>query len=143
MSKIQYSYSFFDEDSNSYWIELTYLGKTYGGTAKLHEEDVSTKSSFFGFEIAELRAKIKVEKSALQTMRNELKTLTQLYNQLTQMREFNPRSCESKAIRKQIAIKESNYQEQKYFIDSLKKEVYNKIRMRDKIKEVYTKEDNG
>ena len=80
----------------------------FEGVSFLHQEDKDIESSYAGCQFAETKAYIKMVKWEYKEAKKELTTLKRLYQQITQLKEFQEekygRTCQH--IRKQIKIQE-------------------------------------
>lgn len=127
---VQLSYSMYIEETGESCVTLsTELGDFYG-SAKLSPEDKEIASSFFGCEVAEMRAFIKYFKAKAKLIKRDIKTLKDFENVLTGMAGFDYKAKEYRQLRKQIHIKEGKYNKYLGYIDSLEKTIENKFNAR-------------
>ena len=92
-----------NKDTKVSEVILEHKGKQYSGQAICHPEDYW--SNFFGFEIAELRAYIKVLKDKIKTKRTECETIKKFIGTIASYKAFNCTSEVAKAMDKQMNIK--------------------------------------
>lgn len=76
---------------------------SFTGYAKCHPED--EKSSFFGCQLAELRAELKAMKANKRLKVAQLDCLNSLYSSIKLSKDFKEQSLEARRIRKEIFIK--------------------------------------
>ena len=92
-----------NKDARISEVILEHKGKQYSGQAICHPEDYW--SNFFGCEIAELRAYIKVLKDKIKTKRTECETIKKFVGTIASYKAFNHTSEIAKAMDKQMNIK--------------------------------------
>lgn len=92
-----------NKDTKVSEVILEHKGKQYSGQAICHPEDYW--SNFFGCEIAELRAYIKVLKDKIKTKRTECETIKKFVGTIASYKAFNHTSEIAKAMDKQMNIK--------------------------------------
>ena len=92
-----------NKDTKVSEVILEHKGKQYSGHAICHPEDYW--SNFFGCEIAELRAYIKVLKDKIKTKRTECETIKKFISTIASYKAFNCTSEVAKAMDKQMNIK--------------------------------------
>jgi len=113
--------SYYDEEGG---LSVCYLQKgnnRYLGIASLREEDADIASSYAGCRFAEEKARIQIAKEEYKEELKILNTLNQLYERLTQLKEFDDyyKSRPVAQIRKQIKIQEQKVEEKREKRDML------------------------
>lgn len=77
---------------------ITY--RTFLGTSKCHPKDTFDPST--GLKLAELRAKKKYIKWLIQEVKEDRKAIENVYKAMSCFKNFNPKSTEAYAVRRQI-----------------------------------------
>lgn len=117
----------------------------YVGVATCAKEDLDMCSRLTGESLSEKRAYIAYYRGKKKKLKAELKTLKDLYNNLSCSHRFDETSYEAKMIRKHIYIKQKEITEMEKYISlietfvsetiDLKEKLYQKIRANRKAKE--------
>lgn len=133
--KIKLIYSEFDEPTG---VSTVVLATPYGnctGYAFLHPEDRKYASGTIGCSYACERALQKYLKAHTKKKKEELKVLTDFYNSIKNMRDFNPEHLESKKLKEKITSLTEDIKE--YKEDIINSEIYikNQEKIRQKIRE--------
>ena len=113
---------------------LTELGE-FTGVARLHEDDKENASSFFGCEIAEIRAYIQYSKKQQFIALHKYKAFKDMYKNLSQMKEFNKDSVEARKIRRKMHELSEEWNTWKKNAKSLEEGIYVKCLQREKMLE--------
>lgn len=81
------------------------------GKARLHPDDTTYESSFFGCQIAEAKAKLRAYKEKIRENKIKIKALQDFEKVLKNLKDYNPHSLECKKLRKQIYLLTKENQE--------------------------------
>lgn len=113
------------------------------GVAKVHPKDEDSCSQFVGCRYAEQRAKVNYYKKRIKEWEKTRKDFLAFYGQLTQMKNFNPRSFEAKKMRRKIHELAALIQRDKEFINFLEANIVEADKVRENFLEKYVKKDNN
>jgi len=95
-------------------------GDSFIGVTRVYPEDMDVASVYIGCQFAEIKAAIQLHKHNYKEYKKELKVLTDLYNKITQLKEYpeneHQRVCQF--IRKQIRMKEAQVAAEKEIVDT-------------------------
>ena len=109
--KYRMLYSNYDQqDKFSYVLIRTKYGD-FCGAARMHPEDEAYESSFFGCQIAEIKALIKAHRAKIKEIKIKIKALKDFEKVLQNLKDYNLNSVECKKLRKQIYILNKEMQE--------------------------------
>lgn len=119
--------------------KIKYKRKIFSGTAHCHPDDRDMESERVGLTVAESRANIKVLTYIKENeLEPQLKILNHVYANMKSSKYFNPKSYETKSLRRQIHILQNelnvinkNLVEEKKFLKDYvkgKEKIYKKIR---------------
>lgn len=92
----------YDKESGVSIVTLTTDLGEFTGVSRLHEDDRENASSFFGCEIAEMRALIAYSKRQKMITSQQYKAIKDMYKNLEQMKAFNKESVEARKIRRKL-----------------------------------------
>lgn len=121
----------YDKESGVSIVSLaTDLGE-FTGVSRLHEDDRENASSFFGCEIAELRALIAYSKRRKMIVAQQYKAIKDMYKNLEQMKAFNKESVEARKIRRKLYELSEEWNQWKDNINSLESEIVARCTARD------------
>ena len=99
---VKYVYSW-EEELGLAIVTIHENGMTFVGTAKCHEQDQDMKSEKVGTFIALNRAQIKHLTYIInKELKPQLKAIETMYNEMTQCKNFNPKSFEARRMRKKM-----------------------------------------
>lgn len=96
-----------DPDTGTATCSCDYNNIKYTGIAHCHPEDQDMMNENTGMTIAEWRLQIQLLRVHREEVKTELKTLKQLYYSMTQSKNFNYNSYETKTLRRQIREREN------------------------------------
>ena len=119
--------------------EILYNNNTFKGEAHCHEEDFDFMSERVGMTIAEVRANIALMKHMRDNeIKPQIKVLKHLYSNIKNSKDHNPKSHETKMLRRNIrqlefelhAINNAIADERKFITDYIsgKEKLYQRIR---------------
>lgn len=131
----------YDEATGITTVELTTDYGKFIGTCKLHEEDRDKFSNFCGYEYAEIRALIKYVKKRIEVLRYKIKGLTDYYNVINNVKDFN--SYEKRRLEKHINILQKEQDDWKNRLVSLQVRLNREIHFRDEFLEKITRKKSG
>lgn len=121
----------YDKESGVSIVTLsTDLGE-FTGVSRLHEDDREIASSFFGCEIAEIRALIAYSKRQKMIVAQQYKAFKDMYKNLEQMKAFNKESVEARKIRRKMYELSEEWNQWKDNIESLECNIKAKCAARD------------
>jgi pantothenate synthetase len=109
---------------------ITELGE-FTGVSRLHEDDKENASSFFGCEIAEMRALIAYSKRNQLITSHQYKAIKDMYKNLEQMKDFNKESVEARKIRRKLYELSEEWRQWKDNVKSLEANIAAKCVARD------------
>ena len=116
----------YDKESGVSIVTLaTDLGE-FTSVSRLHEDDRENASSFFGCEIAEMRALIAYSKRQKMITSQQYKAIKDMYKNLEQMKAFNKDSVEARKIRRKLYELHEEWAQWKKNINSLEANIYAK-----------------
>ncbi len=95
-----------DSDTGTATCSCYYNNIKYTGIAHCHPEDQDMMNENTGMSIAEWRLQIQLLRVHREEVKTELKALKQLYYSMTQSKNFNYNSYETKTLRRQIRERE-------------------------------------
>ncbi len=101
-------------------MRYTYKGEEYEGVTKIREEDRDYMSYSLGYDLAKIKAQIKMFKATLKKEQEKLKLFSDFYYNLGQCNGHDKKSFESKRLRKEIYTIIKNIALYEECIDTLK-----------------------
>ena len=132
---MKFLYGYFNEISGESIVGLADKYGTYIGEAKVHPDDKKNASKFTGCSIAENRALIKLLKKRLQREKIRLKTIENLYKDVSincsDLIKENPKL--EKRFKIQIKNSNNTIKDIQKFIYDLNFEIFNRIKIREEI----------
>ena len=139
MAKLKTKHMSFDYDTGKAVFAYEYDNHIFEGTAKCHEDDSDFGSELVGLKYAETRALIKYFKFRLRDCSLVLKTLNNLYRNMSTSSDFNIHSKVTKKLTSRIKEVESQIESFEYHIKELtermKVDMDNRTKMYEKIRE--------
>lgn len=108
-----------------------YQSRHYFGMATCHEDDTDMMSEKTGKEIAFKRAKIQALRGYRDELKQQLKSLKELYYSMNQSTKFNPSSYEAKMLNRKIKTIELDISTAKELIRSEQQELLEYIKGKD------------
>lgn len=131
--KIKIKNSNYDKETGiSTIVILTDCGE-FKGKAVLHEEDRDIESSFAGCQIAEMRAIVKYFKYRVKVTKIKIEGLINYEKTLKNRKDYNKHSIENRKLRryiKELENEKNNWEER---ARSLKNNVYESMKAREKM----------
>lgn len=137
--------SIFSKHSGCALVKLkdTKTGEIFYGVSKCHEDDMPYVSEYFGCEIAELRAHIKVFKKQKKEIWKEYKACKNIIAAACNMKAFDSDSSTAKAVFHQLNLKEKEYKAICNKIEIFENIIKEKVRQKDHFNEKYLNESNS
>lgn len=120
-----------DEESKCATCIIQDKNQTFYGLATCHPDDEDMMNKNTGLEIATRRAEIKYYKFQRNTLKIKLSSLNQLYNSIKNSQKFNPKSYESRMLKRQIFILNSELDIIKEIIANLQENLTTYINLKD------------
>ena len=123
-------------ENDTYYVYLTdkKSQKTFIGKCKLHEEDKENKSSFFGYEIAELRAYIKYYKYHIKELQLKQKGISIFINKFSNNKNFNSNGYIERKLKKEFYLYQKEINTLKNYISITEGNILGKLKVMDKMK---------
>lgn len=132
-----------DEESKCATCIIQDKNQTFYGLATCHPDDEDMMNQNTGLEIATRRAEIKYFKYQRNILKIKLNTLHQVYNSMKDSKKFNSKSYESRMLRKQIFILNSELDVVKEIIANLQENLTTYINLKDEFYQGIRKNRNG
>lgn len=130
----------YDPETGISFVEIqTPLGN-FSAHSRCLDEDRATISSFFGCQVAEMKAFVKYANRQIQQQKDRIKILTETYKEMEEIYNFNYNSVEAIFTRKKIEREENKLAEMYENKDLIKKHIQFLIFNRDNyLKKLWSK----
>lgn len=120
-----------DPETGTATCTVEFEGKVYKGVAKCHPDDRDFMSEKTGLDYAFSRARIAALKDYKHMLTAQLKAMKQFYYSINMSKKFNPKSYESKMLRRQLHLLENDLTTAKELLFAERLNLNNRIKAKD------------